>query len=82
MAATPSLRRLCTMFKALLATEEDIDTRELVLAQNAFYTGARAVLKVQAYLLERGRYDELHAMLEKHGRQINNLIKPCRRERH
>ena len=55
MAATPSLRRLCTMFKALLATEEDIDRRELVLAQNAFYTGARAVLKVQAYLLERGR---------------------------
>ena len=27
-------------------------------------------------LLERGRYDELRAMLEKHGRQINSLIKP------
>jgi hypothetical protein len=65
------------MFKALLVEDEDIDRRGLVLAQHSFYTGARAVLKIQAFLLARGRYDELHAMIEKHGRQIDNLIKPA-----
>jgi hypothetical protein len=28
------------------------------------------------------RYDELHAMIEKHGQQIDNLTKPGKRERH
>jgi len=42
----------------------------------------KSVDGVQAYLLQRGRYDELHAMIEKQGRQIDNLIKPGRRERH
>jgi hypothetical protein len=31
------------------------------------------------FTLERGRYDELHAMIQKHGKQIDNLIKPARR---
>ena len=53
-----------------------------MLAQSSFYSGARAILKVQAHLIERGRYDELHAMIEKHGRQIDRLIKPAPRERH
>jgi hypothetical protein len=44
-----------------------------VLVRNSFYVGARTILKVQAYLLPRGRYDELHAMIENHGRQIDNL---------
>ena len=79
MTPTPSLRRLWTMYKALLASDDEIDRRDLVLAQTSFYTGARAILKIQAYLLERSRYDELHAMIEKHGRQIDNLIKPARR---
>jgi len=35
----------------------------LGLEQNSFYNGARAILRVQAYLLERGRYAELHAMI-------------------
>ena len=56
--------------------------RELVLARNSFYTGARGILKIQAHLLKRGRYDELHAMIERHGRQIDNLIKPVKRVRH
>jgi hypothetical protein len=60
-AAHPSLGRLWSMFKALLVQDEDIDRRDLVLAQHAFYTGARAILKIQAFLLARGRYDELHA---------------------
>ncbi len=65
MTPTPSLRRLWTMYKALLAQDEDIDRRNLVLAQKSFYTGARTMLKVQAYLIERSRYDELHVMIEK-----------------
>jgi len=56
-------------------TDEELDRRDLALAQDSFYNGARGILKVQAYLLERGRYDELHAMIEKHGRQIDNLIR-------
>jgi hypothetical protein len=69
-------------YKAPLARDDDIDRRELGLAQTAFYNGARGILRVQAYLLERGRYDELHAMIQKHARQIDNLVKPPRRERH
>jgi hypothetical protein len=82
MSYTPSLRQLWRLYKAILARSEDVDRRDLMLAQDAFYAGARAVLKVQAYLLERGRYDELHAMIEKHGRQIDTPIKPARRKRH
>jgi hypothetical protein len=80
--ATPSLRQLWKMYKALLARDEDVTRRDLTLAQNAFYSGARAILKIQAYLIEQGRYDDLHAMIERHGRQIDNLIKPGRRARH
>jgi hypothetical protein len=69
------------MYKKFLACEDDIDRRNLVLGQNAFYSGARGSLNVQAELLERGRYDEMLAMIEKHDRQIDNLIKAGRRER-
>jgi len=81
MSPTPSLRVLRSLYKALLARDEDV-TRHLTLAQDSCYSGARAILKVQAYLIEHGRYEELHRMIEKHGRQINNLIKPTRRVRH
>jgi hypothetical protein len=81
---TPSLRQLWKMYKALLASDDDLDldARDIVLARNSFYVGARGILKIQSYLLKRGRYDELHAMIERHGRQIDNLIKPGKRERH
>ena len=55
--------------------------RDLTLAQDSLQR-ARAILKVQAYPIERGRYGDLHAMIEKHGRQIDTLIKPTRRGRH
>ena len=82
MTPTPSLRLLWKLYKALLERDEEVDRLDLMLAQNSFYSGARAILKVQAYLIERCRYDELHAMIERHGRQIENLIKPPGRERH
>ena len=73
--ATLSLRQLWRLYKARVMCEPDIARRETVLAQTSFYSGARAILKIQAHLLERGRYDELHAMIQKHGRQIDNLIR-------
>ena len=78
MTPTPSLRMLWKLYKALLARDEDLTRRDLTLAQDSFYSGARAILKVQAYLIEHGRYDELHTIVQKHGRQIDNLITPRR----
>jgi hypothetical protein len=53
MMPTPSLRQLWKMYKELLASDLDPDARDLVLARNSFYIGARAVPKIQAFLLER-----------------------------
>jgi len=85
MAASETANEWDTLHKALLASEDefDIDGHDLVLALKSFYTGARGILKIQAFLLARGRYDELHAMIRRHGRQIDKLIKPRRqRPRH
>jgi hypothetical protein len=41
--------------------------------QLAFYSGARGVLKVLAYLIEHGDYEELHETIERHGRQIERM---------
>jgi hypothetical protein len=70
--AALSLRRLWTMYKKLLL-EDGLGRRDQVLAQAAFYSGARAVLKVLAYLLEHGEDDELRRTIERHGRQIRAL---------
>jgi len=83
MTPTPSLRMLWKLYRVLLARDEDLTRRDPTLAQDSFYSGARAILKIQAYLIEHGRYDELHTMTRKHGRQIDNLITSRRqRSRH
>jgi len=41
--------------------------------QLAFYSGARGVLKVFAYLIEHGDYEELHETINRHGRQIERI---------
>jgi hypothetical protein len=41
--------------------------------QLAFYSGARGVLKVLAYLIEHGDYEELHETIKRHGRQIERI---------
>jgi hypothetical protein len=56
----PSLRRLWTMYKRVLA-EDGFGKRDLVFAQAAFYAGARSTLTVLNYVLEHG--DELHRMI-------------------
>jgi hypothetical protein len=72
MATTLSLRRLWTIYKRTAVTR-GLSKRELVNTQLAFYSGARGVLKVLAYLIEHGDYEELHETIERHGRQIERM---------
>ena len=51
--ATLSLRRLWTIYKRT-AVDPRSSKRDLARTQLAFYSGARGVLKVLAYLIERG----------------------------
>jgi ATP-dependent DNA ligase len=37
------------------------------------YSGARGVLKVLAYLIEHGDYEELHETIKRYGRQIERI---------
>ena len=66
MATTLSVRRLWTIYKRTAVTR-GLSERELASTQLAFYSGARGVLKVLAYLIEHGDYEELHDT-------INDLI--------
>ena len=47
--------------------------RDLVVAQVAFYSGARAVLKVLDHMSSKGDFAEVQRTIERHGRQINRL---------
>ncbi len=60
MTSTPSLRRMWTLYKKLLV-EDGASRRDQVLAQGAFYAGARCVLKVLTHLVEAGEIDEYSA---------------------
>jgi hypothetical protein len=72
MIRTPTLRRLWTMHKKLLV-EDRMSRRDQVLAQGAYYAGARCVLKVLNHLLEHGDDEELRRTTQRHGRQIKAL---------
>jgi|HubBroStandDraft_4_1064222.scaffolds.fasta_scaffold319465_2 hypothetical protein len=69
---TLSLWRLWSMYKKLLV-EDGLSRRDLVLAQAAFYAGARATLKVLNHLLEHDEDEELRRTIQRHGRQIKAL---------
>jgi hypothetical protein len=45
----------------------------LAISHLAFYSGARGLLKVLAYLIERGDYEELHEIIRRQGRQIDRI---------
>jgi hypothetical protein len=53
--ATLSARRLWTIYKRL-AVEPGSSKRDLIRTRVAFYSGAPEVLKVLAYLIDRGEY--------------------------
>ena len=72
MATTLSLRRLWTIYKRT-AVQRGLSKRDLASTQLAFYSGARGVLKVLAYLIEHGDYEELHDTIKRQGRQIERL---------
>jgi hypothetical protein len=72
VTGTPSLRRMWTMYKKLLV-EDGMSRRDQVLAQAAFYSGARCVLKVMVYLVEGGALDELQLVIRRHARTIRVL---------
>jgi hypothetical protein len=72
MATTLSLRRLWIIYKRT-ALKQGLSKRDLANAQLAFYSGARGVLKVLAYLIEHGDYEELHETIKRHGRQIERI---------
>ena len=72
LMATLSLRRLWTICKRT-AVHPGQSKRNLARTQLPFYSGARGVLKVLAYLIERGEYEELHATIKRQGRQIDKL---------
>lgn len=48
----------------------EYDRRDLIVAQSAFYTGARATWKVLGYLAEDDEPDELIRLIEKRARQL------------
>jgi hypothetical protein len=76
------IRRLWKMYKKILTDEGAVTKQELLLAQDAFYNGARSVLQVLAHLLEHGELDELHHTIQRHGRQIDVIRRsgrPARR---
>jgi hypothetical protein len=72
MRSTPSLCRMWTMYKKLLV-EDGMSRRDQVLAQSAFYSGARGVPRMLGHLLEDGDIDELHRVIRRHGRTIRVL---------
>jgi hypothetical protein len=82
MSSTLSLRRMWTMYKKLLI-EDGMSRRDQVLAQGAFYSGARCVLKVLDHLVEHGDADGLERVIRRHGRTIRVLQgKTPRKPRH
>jgi hypothetical protein len=72
MTTTPSLRRMWSIYKKLLV-EDGMSRRDLVLAQGAFYAGARCVLKVLGHLVEEGDVEELQRVVSHHARTIRSL---------
>jgi hypothetical protein len=57
MATKLSLRRLWTIYKQILNDSTGNNRRDIILAQRAFYAGARRVLRVLDYMLEHGEQD-------------------------
>jgi hypothetical protein len=59
--------------KKILAAEARVGRRHRILAQHSFYSGARGVLKISAYMIEQGGREEMLRVIERYGRQINRI---------
>ena len=80
MATSLSLRRLWTIYKQT-AIDHGAGKRELTIANDAFYSGARGVLMVLDHMAERGDLDELNRTISRFGKQIR-AIRRLPRSRH
>jgi hypothetical protein len=60
------------MYKGLLV-DDGMNRRDQVLAQSAFCAGARAILKVLGYLVERGDVAELERVVRRQARSMRAL---------
>jgi hypothetical protein len=79
---TLSLRRYWVMYKRTMGSLR-YTRREQVIAQNAFYSGARITLKVLNRMIEIDESDEALKAIQRHARTIKTLqgLKP-RARRH
>jgi len=66
IATTLSLRRLWALYERTSVAHGTSGEGDLALSHLAFYSGARRVLKVLAFLIERGDYEERHGILHPH----------------
>lgn len=81
----PPIRRLWTMYKKTVLQEGLGRTKRdqtQVLLQNAFYFGAHSVMQALAMLLENGDVEQLHRVIEQHGRQVRAMRGRKPRVRH
>jgi hypothetical protein len=71
---TLSLRKLWTLYKrTAIAKGVGASRRDLALAQLAFYTGARAVLKVLDHMLDDGDTEGALRTIRRFGRQLKAM---------
>jgi hypothetical protein len=70
--ATLSLRRLWSIYKRT-ALKTGLSPRGRASSRLAFYSAARGVLKVPAYLMDHGDYEELRETIKRHGRQSERI---------
>jgi hypothetical protein len=67
MTTTLSLRRLWTLYERTSVAHGTGGEGNLAPSHLAFYSGARWVLKVLAFSIERCDYEELHETIRRHG---------------
>lgn len=73
MREIPSLRRLWKSYKRELIALRELDRRDLVLAQNAFYTGVRITWKLLGYLVEDDEPEALERLIRRRAREVYAL---------
>lgn len=70
MREIPSLRRLWKGYKRELMKMGELDRRDPVLAQAAFYTGVRVTWKILGYLVEDDKPEELERLIRTQARRV------------
>ena len=69
---TPSLRKLWTVYKAILV-KDGMSRRDQIIAQGAFYSGAWGILQTLEDILKDGDVEGLQRVIHRHGRTIQAL---------